>query len=138
MEFIDDAGNILVPKSIRPIIGLDDTALGNRKGAKKQYRYGKLHIIEYDNHYSLHMDRINPLQDPFGHLLVDAPEYLVGAAAAIVVGKQTGTTVYNKLKHGGKTDKDAAIDALIAGYIAGSSAGLLAFDICNSLKKSGK
>ena len=138
MEFVDDAGNILVPKSIRPIVGLDETIFGSRRGAKKQYRYGNLHIREYDDHYTVHMDRISPLHDPFGHLLVDAPEYLVGAATAIIVGKQAGTAVYNKLKHEGKNDKDAAIDALITGYITGSSAGRLAFDTVNSLKKSGK
>ncbi|HEX2615755.1 MAG TPA: hypothetical protein VHL10_09695 [Nitrososphaera sp.] len=138
MEFVDGDGNIIVPKSVRPIIDLSETAIGSKKGAKKQYRYGNLHIREYDDHYAVHMDRVDPLQDPLGHLLVDAPEYLAGAAAAILVGRKVGATVYNKRKQEGRSSKDAAIDAVIAGYVAGSSAGRLAFDTANSIKKRGK
>jgi hypothetical protein len=138
VEFVDGDGNIIVPKSVRPIIGLKETAIGNKKGAKKQYRYGNLHIREYDNHYALHMDRVDPLQNPLGHLLVDAPEYVAGAAAAILVGRKVGATIYNKRKQEGMSSKDAAIDAMIAGYVAGSSAGRLAFDTTNSIKKGSK
>ena len=138
MEFIDDEGNIIVPKSVRPIIDLSETAFGSKKGAKKQYRYGNLHIREYDNDYTVHIDSINPLQNPLGHLLVDAPEYLASAAAAIIVGKQIGATVYSKRKQEGKSYKVATLDALIAGYIAGSSASRIAFDLVNSLKNRGK
>ncbi|HEX2556801.1 MAG TPA: hypothetical protein VHK86_00630, partial [Nitrososphaera sp.] len=135
MEFVDGDGNIIVPKSVRPIIDLNETAFGSKKGAKKQYRYGNLHIREYEEHYSLHMDRVDPMQNPLGHLLVDAPEYVVGAAAAFLVGRKVGVTVYNKRKQEGRSGKDAAIDAVIAGYVAGSSAGRLAFDAANSIKK---
>ncbi len=138
MEFIDGEGNIIVPKSVRPIINLDETALGSKKGSNKQYRYGNLHIREYDDHYAVHMDKVSPLQDPLGHLLVDAPEYVIGAATAMFVGKKIGTSVYNKRKQEGKNSKDAAFDALIAGYIAGTSAGKLAFDAVNSMKNRGK
>jgi hypothetical protein len=138
VEFIDGDGSIIVPKPVRPVIDLKETVVGSKKGAKKQYRYGNLHIREYDDHYTVHMDRIDPLRDPLGHLLVDAPEYLAGAAAAVLVGKKVGATVYNKRRQEGKNGKDAAVDALIAGYIAGSSAGRLAFDTANSLKKRSK
>ena len=138
MEFVDGDGNIIVPKSVRPIIDLNETAFGSKKGAKKQYRYGNLHIREYDDHYAVHMDRVDPLQNPLGHLLIDAPEYLAGAAAAILVGRKVGAVVYSKRKQEGRSSKDAAIDAVIAGYVAGSSAGRLAFDTANSIKKRGK
>ena len=138
MEFIDGDGNIIVPKSVRPIIDLSETAIGSKKGAKKQYRYGNLHIREYEEHYSVHMDRVDPMQNPLGHLLVDAPEYVVGAAAAILVGRKVGVTIYNKRKQEGRSGKDAAIDAVIAGYVAGSSAGRLALDAANSIKKRSK
>jgi hypothetical protein len=138
VEFVDGDGNIIVPKSVRPIIDLNETAFGSKKGAKKQYRYGNLHIREYEEHYSLHMDRVDPMQNPLGHLLVDAPEYVVGAAAAFLVGRKVGVTVYNKRKQEGRSGKDAAIDAVIAGYVAGSSAGRLAFDAANSIKKRSK
>jgi hypothetical protein len=135
VEFIDGDGSIIVPKSVRPIIELKQTFAGSKKGAKRQYRYGNLHIRDYDTHYTVHMDRVDPLKNPLGHLLVDAPEYLAGAAAAVLVGRKVGTVVYNSRKKAGKSSRDAAIDAVVAGYVAGSSAGKLAFDATNGLKK---
>ena len=134
VEFIDGDGNIVVPKAVRPIVGLDETVLGSKKGAKRQYRYGNLHIRDYDTHYTVHMDKVNPLTNPLGHLLVDAPEYLAGAAAAVIVGRRVGATVYSRRKKEGKSTRDAAIDAAVAGYLAGSSAGTLAFKAVNSIK----
>ena len=135
MEFIDGDGSIIVPKAVRPIIDLKETALGSKKGATRQYRYGALHIREYDTHYSVHTDTVDPSHNPLGHLLVDAPEYLAGATAAFLVGRDLGTTVYNTRKKEGKSTKDAVIDAVLSGYIAGSAAGNLIFNIANSLKK---
>ena len=138
MEFVDIDGNIIVPKAVRPIVGLKDTALGSKKGAKKQYRYGNLHIRDYDTHYTVHLDRVDPLKNPLGHLLVDAPEYLAGAAAAVIVGRRVGAAVYCKCKKEGKTTRDAAIDAAVAGYVAGSSAGNIIFNAASSMKKGRK
>lgn len=134
VEFIDGDGNIVVPKAIRHIIDLNETALGDKKGATRQYRYGNLHIRDYETHYTVHMDKVDPLTNPLGHLLVDAPEYVAGAAAALIVGKRVGASTYNKRKKEGKSKCDAAIDAAIAGYIAGRSAGTLAFKAANSVK----
>ena len=138
MEFTDGDGNIVVPKAVRPIVDLKETAIGGKKGAKRQYRYGRLHIRDYDTHYTVHMDRVDPMANPLGHLLVDAPEYLAGAAAAVIVGRRVGSAVYEKRKKEGKSTRDAAIDAALAGYAAGSSAGSLVFGAANSLKKRGK
>jgi hypothetical protein len=135
VEFIDGDGNIIIPKSIRPIIDLKETTCGDKKGAKRQYRYGNLHIRDYDSHYSVHVDRVNPMSDPLGHLVVDAPEYLAAATAALVVGRRLGTTVYDVRKKQGKSTKDATIDAVLAGYIAGSSTGKFVFNMANLLKK---
>ena len=135
MEFIDGDGNIIVPKAVRPIIDLKETPLGSKNGANRQYRYGNLHIRDYDTHYTVHMDKADPLSNPLGHLLVDAPEYLAGATAALIVGRRLGTTVYNMCKKQGRSTKDAAIAAALAGYIAGSAAGNLAFNSASSLKK---
>lgn len=135
MEFIDGEDNIIVPKAVRPIIDFKETFLGAKKGARKQYRYGNLHIRDYDTHYTVHVDRVDPLRNPLGHLLVDAPEYLAGAAAALVVGRRVGAAVYNRRKKEGKSSRDAAIDAAVVGYFAGSSAGSLVFNAANSIKK---
>jgi hypothetical protein len=135
VEFVDNDGNIIVPKAVRPVVGLRETVLGNKKGATKQYRYGNLHIRDYDTHYSVHLDRVDPMKNPIGHLLVDAPEYLAGAAAAIVVGRRVGGAIYDKRKKEGKNSSNAAIDAVVAGYIAGSSACSIVFNAASSMKK---
>jgi hypothetical protein len=135
VEFIDSDGNIIVPKAVRPIIDLKETPLGSKKGAQRQYRYGGLHIREYDSYYSVHTDIVDPSTNPLGHLFVDAPEYLAGAIAAFIVGRSLGTTVYNRCKKEGKSTRDSVIDAVLSGYIAGSAAGNLIFTIANSLKK---
>lgn len=136
MEFVDGDGSIIVPKSVRPIIGLKETAIGGKKGARKQYRYGNLHIRDYASHYTVHVDRVNPLKNPIGHLIVDAPEYLAGAAAAAFVGRRVGMAVYETRRTEGRSRRDAAIDAVVAGYIAGSAAGRLVHDVANSVKKA--
>jgi len=42
---------IEIPKQLRQFMldGAEETKLGNKMGAKKQYRYGNLHIREYDD-----------------------------------------------------------------------------------------
>jgi hypothetical protein len=135
VEFIDVDGNIIVPKAVRPIVGLKETSLGAKKGATRQYRYGKLHIRDYNTHYTVHTDKVDPLANPLGHLLVDAPEYLAGAAAGIIVGKRVGAAVYSRRKKEGKSTRDAAMDAAVAGYLAGTSAGNIVFNVASSMKK---
>ena len=75
VEFIDGDGNIIIPKAVRPIIDLKETALGGQKGSQQAVRYGNLHIRDYDIHYSVHTDTLDPSSNALGHLLVDAPEY---------------------------------------------------------------
>ena len=53
MHYIDGEGSIIVPKSVKTIIDYKETPLGNKKGAKRQFRYGNLHIREYDDYYTL-------------------------------------------------------------------------------------
>jgi hypothetical protein len=138
VEFIDADGNVIVPKAVRPIIDLKETALGGKKGARRQYRYGNLHVRDYDTHYTVHIDRVDPVANPLGHLLVDAPEYLAGAAAAVIVGRGVGAAVYGRRKKEGKSTREAAIDAAVAGYLAGSYAGNIVFNTASSMKKRHK
>ena len=78
MCFVDNGGNILVPKAVRPLMEYEPTMLGEKKGSIKQYRHGKLHIREFDDCYSVHYDKIDPKKDPFGHILIDASKYIPG------------------------------------------------------------
>lgn len=76
---------IAVPKELREFMleEAEETFLGQKNGAKKQYRYGNLHIREYEDKFLVHTDKIDPRKDPLGHLIFDAPEVLVGLACAI-------------------------------------------------------
>ena len=76
---------IIVPKEIRQFMFNDirPTVLGQKKGAIRQYRYGNLHIREYDNYFVTHMDKIDPRKDPLGHLLIDAPEILMSILSGL-------------------------------------------------------
>ncbi|MBT3328564.1 MAG: hypothetical protein HN384_01315 [Nitrosopumilus sp.] len=88
---------IEVPKELREFMleEAEETFLGQKNGAKKQYRYGNLHIREYDDKFLVHNDRIDPRKDPIGHLVYDAPEVLIGLACAIFGGSQIAKKVMN-------------------------------------------
>ncbi len=75
---------IEVPKEIRSFMleDAEETPIGQKNGALRQYRYGNLHIREYDDKYLVHVDKVDPRKDPIGHLVLDAPEVLLGVASA--------------------------------------------------------
>ena len=82
---------IEIPKQLREFMleDAEETILGQNNGAYKQYRYGNLHIREYPDKFLVHTDRVDPRQDPMGHLVHDAPEVLIGLACAAFTGLQT-------------------------------------------------
>ena len=79
---------IEVPKELREFMleEAEETILGQKNGAQKQYRYGNLHIREYDDKFLVHTDKIDPRVNPIGHLVHDAPEVLIGIACGIFTG----------------------------------------------------
>jgi hypothetical protein len=81
---------IEVPKELREFMleKAEETFLGQKNGAYKQYRYGNLHIREYDDKFLVHIDTVDPRKDPIGHLVHDAPEVLIGLACAVFGGSQ--------------------------------------------------
>jgi hypothetical protein len=138
VKFYDGDGNVLVPKSVRPIMDYGETYLGDKRGADRQFRVGNLHIREYDDYYTVHKDRIDPKVDPVGHLLVDAPEYLVSILYGIYVGKQFGMDIYKKGKAGGKSRGEALSKALLASYLVGSASGSVSYILNNLIRKINK
>lgn len=42
MSFVDNEGNILVPKAVRPVMDYEPTTLGEKKGSKKTIQTWKL------------------------------------------------------------------------------------------------
>ncbi len=110
---------IVVPKELREFMleGAEETFLGQKNGAKKQYRYGNLHIREYDDKFLIHTDKIDPRKDPLGHLFYDAPEVLAGLACAVFGGLQVKKLLTNK-KSKISTGLMSSIITGYLGYIA--------------------
>ena len=81
---------IEVPKELREFMleEAEETVLGQKNDAYKQYRYGNLHIREYPDKFLVHTDRVDPRNDPIGHLVRDAPEFLIGLACVAFTGSQ--------------------------------------------------
>jgi len=107
---------IEVPKELREFMleEAEETILGQKNGAEKQYRYGNLHIREYDDKFLVHNDRIDPRKDPVGHLVYDAPEILVGLACGIFGSSQITKKIMNK-----DSKKLSITSGLISSIISG-------------------
>jgi len=110
---------IAVPKELREFMidGAKETFLGQKNGAKKQYRYGNLHIREYDDKFLVHTDKIDPRKDPLGHLLYDAPEVLAGLACAVFGGLQIGNSLFENNKSKNFTISTGLLSSIIIGYL---------------------
>ncbi|HIG90659.1 MAG TPA: hypothetical protein EYQ45_06850 [Flavobacteriaceae bacterium] len=110
------ANEIEVPKELREFMleKAEETFLGQKNGAHKQYRYGNLHIREYDDKFLVHTDKIDPRKNPLGHLVYDAPEVLIGLACAIFGGSQVARKFLNK-----KSKKSSFVSSLISSIVLG-------------------
>jgi hypothetical protein len=143
VRFVGDDGSITVPKSVRPIIEYSPTALGSGCGALRQFRAGKLHIREYDSYYSVHSDKIDPLHDPFGHLIIDAPEYLVGMLSGLSVYSALKDKSFNRSKkdranlNSNSFSEIGAKDST-SPYFAGIFAAYTAYALAKAIKKLGQ
>jgi hypothetical protein len=122
---------IEVPKELREFMleGAEETLLGQKNGAQKQYRYGNLHIREYNKKFLVHTDRIDPRKDPIGHLVHDAPEILIGLACAVFGGSQITKKLLKK-----KSKKSIFISSLITSIISGYLGYTVTKKIRNSLE----
>ena len=108
------SGNeIEVPKELRQFMleKAEETSLGQKNGASKQYRYGNLHIREYDDKFLVHTDKVDPREDPIGHLIYDAPEFLVGLACATIGGTKISSSLKQK-----KSSLPSILGSLVLGY----------------------
>jgi hypothetical protein len=123
---------IEVPKEIRPFMleDAEETPLGRKNGAIRQYRYGNLHIREYDDKYLVHMDKVDPRKDPVGHLVLDAPEVLFGVASAFFGGKKVASEIY-KLQ---KNLPFAKSTSLLAGFLVSMATGYLGYSFVKKAK----
>jgi len=108
---------IEVPKELREFMleEAEETILGQKNGAQKQYRYGNLHIREYDDKFLVHTDKIDPRVNPLGHLIHDAPEVLIGIACGIFSGVHTAKKFSNSNKI---PLANILTSSLMSGYLA--------------------
>ena len=116
---------IEIPKELGSFI-LDkaqETKLGQKNGAKKQYRYKNLHIREYDDKYLVHTDRVDPRNNALAHLVLDAPEVLVGLASAVIGGGKVAS--YMK-----KNNKNSIVPGVLASLVF----GYLGFSLTKKIK----
>jgi hypothetical protein len=124
---------IVIPKEIRHFMleGAEETVLGKINGSKKQYRYGNLHIREYDENYQVHVDKVDPRKDPLGHLVHDAPEILAGVITGVMVGKNIASNLY-KLQ---KNKPSAKSTSLFLGLVGSVISGYVGYSLVKKIKK---
>ncbi len=110
---------IEMPKELREfmITEAQETRLGQKNGAKKQFRYGNLHIREYDDKFLVHNDKVDPRKNPLGHLVYDSPEILIGLACAIVGGNQVAKKLLNNNKSKKSNMAYTLVSSIIIGYV---------------------
>ncbi len=78
-----------------------------------------LHVREFANHYTVHVDRINPNCDLPGHVAADAPVVGGGAALGALVGLLLGESVGAML-----------VGAVIGGALGASAASATEVTAC--------
>ena len=116
IEIPKELGSFLLDKA-------EETYLGQKNGATKQYRYGNLHIREYDDKFLVHMDKVDPRKNVLGHLVSDAPEFFVGIASAVIGGGKVAS--YMK-----KNNKSSVLPGVIASLVF----GYLGFSLTKKIK----
>ena len=113
------------------LMGAEETKLGDKKGAIKQYRKGTIHIREYADKLTVHADKVDPRTDPLGHLIHDAQEVLIGLAGAAISGAAIGSYIY-KIKKNSPFRREQAI---IGGLATSLAAGYASYKVSKKLKE---
>jgi hypothetical protein len=129
-----DKEDIAIPKELRPFMleEAEETFLGQKNDANKQYRYGNLHIREYDDKFLVHMDKIDPRKDPLAHLVFDAPEVLVGIASAAIGGAKIASYIYKNQKNSFYAKQTSILSGLIGSLVF----GYLGYSISKKIKNN--
>jgi hypothetical protein len=112
---------IEIPKELRQFMlqEAEETLLGKKNGAKKQYRYGNLHIREYEDKFLVHMDKVDPRKNPLGHLVFDAPEIFIGLVCAAIGGGKVASYIYKNKKDSMFVKQTSTFSGLVSSLIFG-------------------
>ncbi|MGC8981991.1 MAG: hypothetical protein ACP5JU_03540, partial [Minisyncoccia bacterium] len=74
------------PPIFRKHIGEPKGQIADWRASFKDSNTG-FHVVEYNDHYETHIDKIDPLKDPIGHLVNDSPGTIIlGTIGVIVIG----------------------------------------------------
>ena len=113
--------DIEIPKELLPLLPdkVAETSLGQKNGANKQYRYGNLHIREYDDKFLVHTDKFDPRKEPLNHLIFDAPEVLIGLVCAVIGGGKVASYIYKKNKNSLFSKQKSTITGIAASLALG-------------------
>jgi len=113
---------IELPIELKRIIldGAEETKLGDKKGAIKQYRKGNLHIREYESKFTVHSDRVDPRK-----------EVLIGLVGAALGGGLAGKLIYNMKKDSLFRKQQSIIGGLTASFVT----GYISYYIAKKLKE---
>lgn len=71
--------------------GFFHRSVGERKGQLADWRASVpgsrrgVHAVEFQDHYSVHVDRFDPGKEPLKHLVMDSPKTLLGLIGAGLV-----------------------------------------------------
>lgn len=72
--------------------GLFYRSVGEPKGQVADYRLSLrdsdsgVHVVEFRDHYSIHLDRFDPAKHPVKHLVHDSPKTIIQVLAAGIIG----------------------------------------------------
>lgn len=98
---------------MKPSTGLP---VGQRQDWRVSYPVcGGLHVRDFGDHYSAHLDRVNPNCDPIGHVVSDTPQIAGGLALGALLGLALG-----------KSKEAALVGAMFGGLIGLASASSVA------------
>lgn len=128
---------IRVPKDVREFMPdwIEETILGDPQGSCRQYRYGNLHIREYDSEYAVHTDKVDPRKDKLGHLIHDAPEVLVGIGCGLVAGYLAYKITQEKRQSGDKDNDATKKSAAAAGIATAISSASASYAIAKEIRR---
>ncbi len=115
-----------MPKERFPVLPecFRETILGEYvEGAVRQFRGPNgAHVHEFEDKWVLHRDIVDADSDPVGHLVNDAPEYLISMILGAAVGLATGKRGKDKaLIAAGLTGAFALISGKLLKMLSGES-----------------